>query len=836
MVFHLFFRKMSARRYTFKELQANPSLLKGGAYTQYGDVNFLPLLSQMIMPLISEENLLGSLERGLWGDEGGPMYKKLALMVLWTPGSKFTTKVYNLAVVWIRPEQRRMTMTDALAAFRTRPEEELVPIMALVGLCRDTQLHPLPEPNGVLVEGCEDVLRAISVDWLENFRMRRMLTTERGSLVLPEGFSGQPMAKTITPLKNKLWSTGEVPTIIVPLCTTIPVHPTLHAFGDGRPDAPISILDDEDEAAITLGSGETGDSGAAELITLDVKKEDTSDVDTDQPQVGTEEEPPLDAPSPNKSLDARTLFAALSAVENSPLIANTKKFVQTSIPKGDVPLGKTVPTPTKPRVPEVQTKVSVPHTPSVTHEVYRGRNPVAEVAGLGEPDVSRFEAGVAIARKLRDKEEVLCHSEWAGLLVKQEEQWAQFRIKYSVANRKKQGDHQTRTRESLNKMQGELANLEQSRLEEENELFAGQLTVREASLTGLVSRMNMASTAFSAVVDMAASEMPVDVVMSYFLRRAADPSGGPLFRSCLGNAAAVRRHTLSKTDETVADAKDDDVGKTAATSSDDKPSTVHEKRKHISSDVGRRSEPRLDRPDEPDLKRRHRDEVEHKRSQEGSSRERSSTGRSRKVQKRTDDDDEECDYSDEVEDTASDKASRAKIFKTKNAARSAAHEVDHPWVQAQRQKLVSELDGVLFVPNTNDLVLILQAMVLAGGITDVYWVGDESQGSRISGMLRDAKTAGMKCIRVVKKFTSERIIGLEKIHTDESTGRKNVEGQNSGHAYCPWCGYSCTNLGTMNSHIRFHYRMGLGCGICLDMHMIKAEPMSKHMKEEHDQQ
>ena len=80
------------------------------------------------------------------------------------------------------------------------------------------------------------------------------------------------------------------------------------------------------------------------------------------------------------------------------------------------------------------------------------------------------------------------------------------------------------------------------------------------------------------------------------------------------------------------------------------------------------------------------------------------------------------------------------------------------------------------------------------------------------------------------------MIGLYNLHKYEAVGKgnKKVDDKMVTKGYCPFCIYSAGNNGSINNHIRVHYRLVLECGFAnCSVVMYDAERMVNHAKDKH---
>ena len=80
------------------------------------------------------------------------------------------------------------------------------------------------------------------------------------------------------------------------------------------------------------------------------------------------------------------------------------------------------------------------------------------------------------------------------------------------------------------------------------------------------------------------------------------------------------------------------------------------------------------------------------------------------------------------------------------------------------------------------------------------------------------------------------MIGLYNLHKYEaiSKGNKKVDDKVVTKGYCPFCMYSAGNNGSINNHIRVHYRLVLECGFAnCGIVMYDVERIVNHAKDKH---
>ena len=85
-------------------------------------------------------------------------------------------------------------------------------------------------------------------------------------------------------------------------------------------------------------------------------------------------------------------------------------------------------------------------------------------------------------------------------------------------------------------------------------------------------------------------------------------------------------------------------------------------------------------------------------------------------------------------------------------------------------------------------------------------------------------------------WDTSAMIGLCNLHKYEVVGQgnKKVDSKMVTKGYCPFCEYSTGNNGSINNHIRVHYRLVLECGLAnCNVVLYDAERMVSHAKDKH---
>ena len=85
-------------------------------------------------------------------------------------------------------------------------------------------------------------------------------------------------------------------------------------------------------------------------------------------------------------------------------------------------------------------------------------------------------------------------------------------------------------------------------------------------------------------------------------------------------------------------------------------------------------------------------------------------------------------------------------------------------------------------------------------------------------------------------WDTSAMIGLYNLHKYEAVGKgnKKVDSKMVTKGYCPFCEYNAGNNGSINNHIRVHYRLVLECGLAnCNVVLYDAERMVSHAKDKH---
>ena len=243
----------------------------------------------------------------------------------------------------------------------------------------------------------------------------------------------------------------------------------------------------------------------------------------------------------------------------------------------------------------------------------------------------------------------------------------------------------------------------------------------------------------------------------------------------------------------------------------------------------------------------------------------------RKTNKKMHSDDDESSYASAEERATPKKSNRdekAEQIAWTNWDRASKWKKDLAHVDRYRQRkglCAKELDGG---PNTRHVDLLTQLLGEGQlGLNVVHMderldeVTEDSSSKQAHRLLRALKEvrgetmgrSGMYRKYVVKAFLVPQsqcviqkgdnnhwdmsaMIGLYNLHKYEAVGKgnKKVDDKMVTKGYCPFCAYSAGNNGSINNHIRVHYRLVLECGFAnCSAIMYDAERMVNHTKDKH---
>ena len=86
-----------------------------------------------------------------------------------------------------------------------------------------------------------------------------------------------------------------------------------------------------------------------------------------------------------------------------------------------------------------------------------------------------------------------------------------------------------------------------------------------------------------------------------------------------------------------------------------------------------------------------------------------------------------------------------------------------------------------------------------------------------------SQSKGLKFLRVVSAKESPKEMGLKGIHDPEALQHF------AGYTYCPWCGKTGQNEGTVVNHLRMvHYKLGLICDWCFGCPTTMSDTLGRH--------
>ena len=113
--------------------------------------------------------------------------------------------------------------------------------------------------------------------------------------------------------------------------------------------------------------------------------------------------------------------------------------------------------------------------------------------------------------------------------------------------------------------------------------------------------------------------------------------------------------------------------------------------------------------------------------------------------------------------------------------------------------------------NTEDLSDIFKELTQEAGLLDdsifeIQWSWKGPEHLQQANYIFQSQSKGLRFLRVVSAKESPKEMGLKGIHDPEALQCF------SGFMYCPWCGKSGQNKGTIVNHLRtMHYKFGLIC-------------------------
>ena len=130
--------------------------------------------------------------------------------------------------------------------------------------------------------------------------------------------------------------------------------------------------------------------------------------------------------------------------------------------------------------------------------------------------------------------------------------------------------------------------------------------------------------------------------------------------------------------------------------------------------------------------------------------------------------------------------------------------------------------------NTEDLSdifkeLTQEAGLLGESIFKIQWSWKGPEHLQQANYVFQSQPKGLKFLRVVSAKESPKEMGLKGIHDPEALQHF------SGYTYCPWCGKSGQNEGTIINHLRTtHYKLGLICNRCFGCPTTTSDTLCRH--------
>ena len=130
--------------------------------------------------------------------------------------------------------------------------------------------------------------------------------------------------------------------------------------------------------------------------------------------------------------------------------------------------------------------------------------------------------------------------------------------------------------------------------------------------------------------------------------------------------------------------------------------------------------------------------------------------------------------------------------------------------------------------NTEDLSdifkeLAQEAGLLGESIFEIQWSWKGPEYLQWANYIFQSQPKGLKFLRAVSAKESPKEMGLKGIHDPEALRCF------SGYTYCPWCGKSGQNEGTIIIHLRTtHYKLGLICDWCFGCPTTMSDTLHRH--------
>ena len=130
--------------------------------------------------------------------------------------------------------------------------------------------------------------------------------------------------------------------------------------------------------------------------------------------------------------------------------------------------------------------------------------------------------------------------------------------------------------------------------------------------------------------------------------------------------------------------------------------------------------------------------------------------------------------------------------------------------------------------NAEDLSDIFKELTQEAGLLDksifeLHWSWKGPEHLQQANYVFQSQPKGLRFLRVVSAKESPKEMGLKGIHDPKALW------QFSGFTYCPWCGKSGQNEGTIVNHLRTtHYKLGLICDQCYGCPMTTLDTLHRH--------
>ena len=119
--------------------------------------------------------------------------------------------------------------------------------------------------------------------------------------------------------------------------------------------------------------------------------------------------------------------------------------------------------------------------------------------------------------------------------------------------------------------------------------------------------------------------------------------------------------------------------------------------------------------------------------------------------------------------------------------------------------------------------LAQEAGLLGESIFEIQWSWKGPEHLKQANYIFQSQPKGLKFLRAVSAKESPKEIGLKGIHDPEAL-QHFVR-----YTYCPWCGKSGQNEGTIINHLRtVHYKLGLICDWCFGCPTTMSDTLCRH--------